>query len=83
MYLHIGRDWMIAYRSIVGLFPMAILDASPEFRHMFYTWRVEDRVLGNPTDAKTIVLTDDRMFLSSISPYTLLRRVQRGELDYE
>ena len=77
MYLHIGRDWMIAHRSIIGIFPMAILDASPEFRHMCNTWRVEGRVLGRWQDAKTIVLTDEWMFLSSISPFTLLRRVER------
>lgn len=83
MYLHIGRDWMLPYGAIIGLFPYEILEASPEFRHLFHTRRIQGRVLGDPDDAKTIVLTDGDIYLSSISPHTLLRRAQRQDLQFE
>lgn len=83
MYLHIGRDWMIPHRAIIGLFPVRILDYSPEFRHLFHSWRLKGQVLGDWDEAKTLVLTDKRIFLSSISPHTLRRRAERGDLSFE
>lgn len=77
MYLHIGRDWMIPYKAIIALFPYSILTQSPEFRHLFHSQRVQGRVFGQWEEAKTILLTDNDIFLSSISPHTLLHRAGR------
>ncbi|MDA8204473.1 MAG: DUF370 domain-containing protein [Thermaerobacter sp.] len=83
VYLHIGREWMIDHGAIIGLFPLRILDSSPEFRHLFYSWRLKGQVLGDFEEAKTIILVDTHIFLSPISPHTLWRRTERGNFGFE
>ena len=83
MYLHIGRDTMIAYSAIIGLFPLRILNYAPEFRHLVHSWRLSGRVIGDWEDVKTVVLHNARIFLSSISPMTLYRRAERDGFEFE
>ncbi|MCY0878116.1 MAG: DUF370 domain-containing protein [Firmicutes bacterium] len=83
MYLHIGQDWMIPYADIIGLFQRQILDASPDFRHLFSRLRADERVFGNLESAKTLVLTESAIYLSPISTQTLQRRVERRELFFD
>jgi hypothetical protein len=83
MYLHIGHDWMIASDTIIAIFPRPILDHSPEFRHLFHTWRIQGLVLGDWSVSKSVILTDERIFLSAISAKTLKRRTERGEWQFD
>lgn len=83
MYLHIGQDWMIPMPDIIGIFQASLLDQSIDFRHMFHRLRSEGRVFGDRQDAKTVILTDDRLYLTSISTHTLMRRALRMELLFE
>lgn len=83
MYLHIGRDWMIPYGAIIGFFPYDILELSPELRHLFHTRRLQGLVLGDWQDPKTLILTDREVYLSAISPLTLLRRSERRGFQFE
>lgn len=83
MYLHIGQDWMIPIPEIIGIFQEDLLTQSAELRHLFLRWRGEGRVFGDPVEAKTVVLTDERLFLTSISTHTLMRRAAKVESLFE
>ena len=83
MYLHIGRDWMIPYSAIIALFPYEILQTSPELRHLFHTRRLQGLISGDWQDPKSIILTDMEIYLSAISPLTLLRRAERGGFQFD
>ncbi|MCL5116819.1 MAG: hypothetical protein M1272_06685 [Firmicutes bacterium] len=74
---------MIPFAEIIGIFQRSLVDRSPEFRHLFHRWRVEGRVWGDWDEAKTVILTEEYLYLSSISAHTLLRRVERHELQFE
>lgn len=67
---------MIPYSSIIGFFPYDILDRSPEFRHLFHARRVQNLILGEWEEPRTIVLTDRVLFLSAISSKTLYHRTR-------
>ena len=83
MYLHIGQNWLVPYSDIIGIFQYELLMSSPEFRQPFHRWRVEGRVWGDGDNAKTVIITDDTLYLSTISANTLLKRVLRQELQFE
>lgn len=77
MYLHIGHNWLVPYRSIVAIFNYDLIDSSAEFRHLFHRLRVEGQVFGEAHGVKTLVMTETSIYLSTISSGTLMRRVER------
>ncbi|MDA8194066.1 MAG: DUF370 domain-containing protein [Thermaerobacter sp.] len=77
MYLHIGHDLLVPERLIIGLFSRDLLETSPDLRYLYHQRRVDKKVVGDLREAKTVILTDDKIYLSNITAQTLLRRVER------
>jgi hypothetical protein len=83
MYLHVGHDVVIPYSAIIAWFPYDLLESSPELRHFYLTELVQGFVRGNRHDPKSLILTDDALYLSPISPLTLMRRTRRIRFEFE
>lgn len=83
MYLHIGQDWLVPYAAIIGIFRTSLLDSSPHLRYYVARLRSEGRVRGEEKEAKTLILTDDLLYFSSVSTTTLERRSHRRMMPLE
>ncbi|NMP20912.1 extracellular matrix regulator RemB [Sulfobacillus harzensis] len=83
MYLHIGQDWMVPMPDVIGIFQERLLDESVDFHHLFLRLTSEGRVRGDRYDAKSVVLTDENLYLTAISAHTLMRRAERRDSPFE
>ncbi|MCL4318602.1 MAG: DUF370 domain-containing protein [Firmicutes bacterium] len=78
MYLHIGHDTMLEIQNIIAIINKNLMDHSPDVRQMIYRYRSLGVLEGDLTDAKSLILTKDRIILSSISASTLYKRANRS-----
>jgi regulator of extracellular matrix RemA (YlzA/DUF370 family) len=83
MYLHVGQDTMVATDSIVAIVSRDLLDTSKDVRDLYARMRSEGKVTGHLDDAKSLVVTSTGIILSAISPYTLMRRADRLEDQFD
>ncbi|AUW92571.1 MAG: DUF370 domain-containing protein [Sulfobacillus thermosulfidooxidans] len=74
MYLHIGHDTMIDTGRIVAILNKNLMDHSPEVRQMVHRLNSIGALQGDLADAKTMILTDSGLVMSSISAATLYKR---------
>lgn len=77
MYVHVGGDVMVPRARVIAIVGVGVLDTSPETRQFFDRMRSLAKVEGERKYAKSMVILDDRIYLSSISPSTLARRGMR------
>lgn len=74
VFIHVGGDTIIEQRRLIAILDAQIRDA-PATREFLATARrhpgVEDVTGG---EAKSIIVTDRRVYLSPVSPLTLKRR---------
>ncbi len=78
MYLHIGHDTMLEIQNIIAIINKNLMDHSPELRQMISRYRSEGILEGDLKDAKSLIVTKDRVILSSISAATLHKRANRS-----
>ncbi|MCY0907980.1 MAG: DUF370 domain-containing protein [Sulfobacillus thermotolerans] len=79
MYLHIGHDTMIDTRRLVAILNKNLMDHSPEVKQMVHRLNSIGALQGDLAEAKTIILTDSGLVMSSISAPTLYKRAgKRG-----
>ena len=83
MYLHVGQDTMVATDSIVAIVSRDLLETSKDVRDLYARMRSEGKVSGNLADAKSLVVTSTGIILSAISAYTLMRRADRLEDQFD
>jgi hypothetical protein len=74
MYLHIGQEVMLRTREIVAIIDRQILEQSEETRQFFNRLRAMDLVEGDLNRAKSLIITDHKIYCSKISALTLARR---------
>lgn len=76
LLIHIGGDRMIRLNSIIGIFDIHICDSEEWrsfFEHIDSTERLE--VIDTPaTSMKSVIITDNCIYLSPISSMTLKKR---------
>ena len=76
MFLHLGSDILVRLTDVVAILDLDTALQSRDTRELLDLARTEGRVKDPQSGpAKTIVLVDDMVYLSSISSTTLLRRV--------
>lgn len=81
MYLHLGQDYIVNTRDIIGIFDLDACSVSSRTREFLNRAEKEGAVVSLSDDVpKSFVLTDfpmDTVFLSPISAKTLQRRAIR------
>ena len=81
MYLHIGKDFSIEYKSIIGIFDIESLKRTKTYKNIFNTLKnnVVDISEGNN---KTIILTKEKnvvkAYISNILSNTLEKRIEEN-----
>ena len=84
MYLHLGQDRVVPYREIVGVFDLDNTTYNVRAAQFINAAQKQDRVVLCTDDLpKSAVLCDSGVYLSQLSPATLLGRVESGRFDLE
>lgn len=75
MFLHLGGDTLVRLRDIVGIFDLGTVRRSHDTSD-FLELATSDKRLVPPAEgtAKTFLIVDDKVHLSSISSLTLVKR---------
>ena len=78
MYVHLGGDLVLAITDLVAVLDTRAVPGSPVNEEFFRRAQAAGRVRGGALgpDAKALVVTRDQtVYVSSISPHTLVRRM--------
>ncbi|MCI6257031.1 extracellular matrix regulator RemB [Pseudoflavonifractor sp. HCP28S3_F10] len=87
MYLHLGQSVVVAYRDVIGIFDMDNTTSSRLTRNFLNQAEREGRVVNVSDDLpKSFVLCRgrdgaDRVYISQLSPATLLRRAESNSFE--
>ena len=82
MYLHLGQSVLVPYREIIGIFDLD--NTTYNVRAADFINRAEKAgrvVLCTDDLPKSIVLSEKAVYLSQLSPSTLLKRVESNSLE--
>lgn len=78
MYLHLGQEWIVKTRDIIGIFDIDNCSVSRITRDFFKRSEQADQVVNvSPELPKSFVLTSGKpknLYISQISPATLKKR---------
>ena len=77
MYLHIGGNTLIKYNDIVAILDMETTSVSKKTREFFKESERRGQVINVAEDIpKSYVLCGEKIYISQISPATLLKRTE-------
>lgn len=82
MYWHLGRDYVLNTRDVIGIFNLETTTVSPRGR-AFLEYAQKNGAVVSLSDElpQSYVLTDapvDTVYLSELSPAALRRRAEKG-----
>ncbi|MFC0015353.1 MULTISPECIES: extracellular matrix regulator RemB [Allobacillus] len=77
MFVHIGDDNVIRTEEVIAMVDYSLFSSSTIIEEMIYNQRKENNVTDSAYDeAKSIVITVDHIYFSSLSVATLSKRAQ-------
>lgn len=74
MFIFIGNDQVIESKRIITILDYQLLKSTSKLKNIIKSKRQEKKVLGDNTDAKSIIITDDYLYYSPYSTITLKKR---------
>lgn len=74
MFIHIGNDNVIRSREIVTIIEQDVLSSSSIMEEMMQNGREDGIVMGTEKGAKSVVITTDYIYYSTLSVSTLKKR---------
>ncbi len=77
MFIHIGNNQVIHVDDIVIIMDYQILDTSPVMKKMLQKAEQEGKIKEKLTDFKSIIITDDLIYYSTLSVATLNKRSRK------
>lgn len=82
MFVHIGGEYTILVDSVIGLVNLETVQASSSDMKSFLKMQEDENILEYVSEEipRSLILTDDRTYVSPLSVATILKRVQSGEL---
>ena len=83
MYLHIGGEYLLRKDKIVGIFDIENTSIAKSTREFFKKSETEKKVINVSYDLpRSFILEDnDTVYISPISPQTLLKRIKENTLE--
>lgn len=73
LFIFIGNDDVIETKKIICILDYELIHSSP-FKKLIAERKKKKQVSGNEKEAKSIIITDDRIYFSSLSTFTLKKR---------
>lgn len=82
MYLHLGQSVVVSRREIVGIFDLDNTTYNGKAADFINRAQRDGRVVLCTDDLpKSVVLCDKAVYLSQLSPSTLLKRVESNSVE--
>ena len=80
MFVHIGGEYTILIDTIISLINLETVQASSSDMNSFLKQQEEENVLEYVSEEipRSLVLTDDRTYVSPISVQTLRKRIENA-----
>ncbi|MBR5974526.1 MAG: DUF370 domain-containing protein [Clostridiales bacterium] len=80
MFVHIGGEYTILIDSIIGLVNLETVQASSTDMNDFLRQNEEENILEYVSEEipRSMVLTDDRVYISPLSVMTLKKRIEHA-----
>lgn len=77
MYINIDDDYSIDSQDIILILDAQLLNSSEKMRTFIENSKLNKQLSGNKTDAKSIIITDDKVYYSPFSTISLKKRVNK------
>lgn len=74
MFIHIGNDHILRSRNIISIIDCQTIDSSKTMEEMIHSMDEKGKIKGSSTDAKSVIITKDSIYYSSLSVSTLTKR---------
>lgn len=74
MFIHIGDDTVIQSKDVVSIVDRNIVNSSSVMEEMMDEAKRNQKLVGDLTDSKSVVVTDDHIYYSTLSVSTLKKR---------
>ncbi|MFD1066979.1 extracellular matrix regulator RemB [Oceanobacillus locisalsi] len=74
MFIHIGDDNVIQSREVVSIIDYELYTNTTGIYQMIQGWKRQNKVTGPEEEAKSIMITADHIYFSSLSVATLRKR---------
>ncbi|MBO4926684.1 MAG: DUF370 domain-containing protein [Clostridiales bacterium] len=80
MFVHIGGEYTILIDTIISLINLETVQASSSDMNSFLKQKEEENILEYVSEEipRSLVLTDDRTYVSPISVQTLRKRIENA-----
>ena len=77
--MYIGNDIVIESKSIIAIFDAELIKNSRRLLHIVKENKEKETLFGDKASAKSIIMTDDAVYYSSLSTLTLKNREELYE----
>lgn len=74
MFIHIGNDNVIQSEDIISIIDFNVITSSSIMEKMVLFAKKEEKIFGPSTEAKSVVITEELIYYSSLSVPTLKKR---------
>ncbi|WP_244444912.1 extracellular matrix regulator RemB [Oceanobacillus jeddahense] len=74
VFIHIGNDNVIRSQEVIGIIDYDLYTNASGMYQMIQEWKQQKKVSGPEKKAKSIMITEDHIFFSSLSVGTLRKR---------
>ncbi|MGM8212873.1 extracellular matrix regulator RemB [Virgibacillus sp. W0430] len=74
MFVHIGNDYVLQSKDIISIIDRNLIQSSSIIKEMMQVARERRKIKGTKREAKSIVITDDFIYYSTLSIPTLKKR---------
>lgn len=74
MFIHIGNGNVIRSDDVVAIIDYHIISSSVIMDEMMNAWKKHKQIVGTKKDAKSVMITLDKVYYSNVSVSTLKNR---------
>lgn len=74
MFIYIGNDFVIESEDVIAIFDLELMKNSRRLQQIMQEYTDMNRLYGDKTDAKSMIITDTAIYLSALSALTLRNR---------
>ena len=74
MFIHIGSDHVVRSRDIIAIIDYQLISSSTIMDEMMIESEKKHRIYGPKSEAKSVMITKDKIYYSTLSVTTLKKR---------
>jgi extracellular matrix regulatory protein B len=74
MFIHIGNGNVIWSKDVVAIIDHQIISSSVIMGEMIQAWKKEKKIIGPTSNAKSVIITKDEVYYTTVSVSTLKKR---------